>query len=341
MLYFLLLLSGVTGLICEVVWTRWLTGLFGSASSATAIVLAVFMGGLAVGSWLSADLADRVRRPIRLYALAELGVALLVLVPSLLVPWMEGFFLSLARWWGPLSPALDAMRLVVALCILGPPTILMGASLPLVVKAMARTKNMVGRRTATAYAANSLGGVLGTLFAGFYLIEVLGVTGAAWIASGLAAFVGVSAFLLDRHIFSRYDPSANVATTARHVEDAQLGKHCDNAYWILVAAAVTGFCALGYETIWTRVLSLLAMNTTYAFSLMLAVLLCGLSLGSWLIRGRLAQMSDPAGWFVTIQILLALYAVSSLLWAPSIVDLANNLVPRGDETQFAPWFSRG
>lgn len=359
MLYLLLLLSGVTGLICEVVWTRWLTGLFGSASAATAIVLAVFMGGLAVGSWLSAGLADRVRRPIRLYAFAELGVALLVLVPSLVVPWMGGLFLSLARSWGPLSPALDVMRLVVALCTLGPPTILMGASLPLVVKAMAHTKNMVGRRTATAYAANSLGGVLGTLFAGFFLIEVFGVTGTAWTASGLAALVGALALLLDRSIL-RDDPSANATRTTRRVEDTQLAryasKHGDTcrkrrpiattiaprgeAYWILVAAAVTGFCALGYETIWTRVLSVLAMNTTYAFSLMLAVLLCGLSLGSWLIRGRLAQMRDPAGWFVTIQILLALYAVSSLLWAPSIVELANNLVPRGDETQFAPWFTR-
>ena len=109
---------------------------------------------------------------------------------------------------------------------------------------------------------------------------------------------------------------------------------------VLLATAASGFCALGYETIWSRVLSLLTLNTTYAFSLMLAVLLLGLSLGSWLIRGRLDRLREPAVWFVAIQLLLSFYALTSLLWATEIVEIVEGLLPSGGQSQFGVWFGR-
>ncbi len=366
-LHVLFFLSGTAGLVYEVVWTRWLTGLLGSASAATAIVLAVFMAGLGLGSWLSARVADRTARPIRLYAFLELAVVALVLLPVWEVGWSAVLFGKLAQWCGPVSPVLDLARFALAAIAIGPPTILMGASLPLVVRALASSPDSLGRRTATAYAANSLGGVVGTLLAGFMLIEMIGLRGTCLTAGGLGALAGLLALWLDRRSnrvpqghpgldaersaaqdrlvpakthTPRKDRAKPVgpqteAAAAPPVIAARVG-----ASWILVAAAVSGFCALGYETIWCRVLSLLTLNTTYAFSLMLAILLFGLSLGSWLVRGRLDRLARPAELFVAIQILLSVYALLSLLWAPQLAGLADRVVPAGGRGPLQPWLGR-
>ncbi len=129
-LHVLFFLSGTAGLVYEVVWTRWLTGLLGSASAATAIVLAVFVAGLGIGSWLSARVADRTARPIRVYALLELGVVALVLLPLWEVGWMAVLFGKLAPWCGPVSPWLDLARFTTAVIAIGPPTVLMGPACP-------------------------------------------------------------------------------------------------------------------------------------------------------------------------------------------------------------------
>jgi len=335
--------SGAVALICEVVWTRWLTGVLGNASTATAIVLAVFMAGLGTGSWLAAKFADRITRPIRAYAIIELAVVGLVVLPLLGTKSLAFVLQGLASQWGPTSIVLDIARLLIAVLTIGPPTILMGMSLPLVVKAMARSSDLLGRRTASAYAVNSLGGVTGTLLAGFFLIESFGLLNTAMMAGGLAAAVGGFAFLLDRKIY--LSPPGKVALDGDKAQkrvgsSPPVPATRGSASWILLAASVSGFCALGYETIWSRVLSLLTLNTTYAFSLMLAVLLLGLSVGSWLMSKRLDRLADPAAWFVAIQTVLSLYALLSLSWAPVTSKLSDAILLSGNTELFAPWFSR-
>ncbi len=367
-LYILFFLSGAAGLIYEVVWTRWLTGLLGSASAATAIVLAVFMAGLGVGSRLSARVADRSQRPIRWFGFLELGVVALALLPLWEVGWMAAVFQRMAIWWGPASPALDVARLAAAIVAILPPTLLMGASLPLVVRAMTRSVDSLGRCTASAYAANSLGGVVGTLIAGFFLMETLGLRGTCLVAGSLGILAGVGALVLDWRIRQAAQIDTDAADgkrlrPKRSPRSGPRGKANDGRQkpmWpepavapprpainprggtrvVLLAAALSGFCALGYETIWCRVISLLTLNTTYAFSLMLAILLLGLSIGSWLIRGRLDRLKRPAEWFAAIQTLLAIYALCSLLWASSIVRLAEGVMPAGDSGPVPPWLGR-
>ncbi len=353
-LHLLFFISGATGLICEVVWTRWLTGVLGNASAATAIVLAVFMGGLGAGSWLSARLADRIRQPVRLYAFVELGVAALVMLPFWGTLVTEPLFISLAGWLGPNSAWLHVLRVATAVLAVGPPTLLMGLSLPLVVKAMSSSDSVVGRSTASAYAANSLGGMVGTVLAGFVLVEAFGLTGTALIAGALSFAVAVFAFWLNRsglnadqsnHVGLRDGGKRRIKKKTGKsgiAQDSSRPLVAPRAapVWILSAAAVSGFCALGYETIWSRILSVLTLNTTYAFSLMLAVLLFGLSLGSWLMSGRIDRLRDPAKWFVTLQILLSVYALSSLLWAASLVDAANYFVSGDSDAWVSLWFGR-
>ncbi len=354
LLHALFFLSGAVALIYEVVWTRWLTGLLGSESAATAIVLSVFMAGLGLGSWLSSRFADRVARPIRIYALMEFGVAALAMLPLWEMRLWTGVFEKLAQWQGPVSPLHDVLRFVLAAIAVGPPAVLMGASFPLIVRALATSGNEIGRRTATAYAVNSFGGAVGTLLVGFFLIENVGLRGTCLIAFGIAVVVAAAAFLLDlRTQPNVVDQNDSIVTAPRSAaahgqivsrqQTARASKDIASRLtptWILVAAAVSGFCALGYETIWSRVLSVHTLNTTYAFCLMLAILLCGLSLGSWMIRGRLDRLQDSAAWFVAIQILLALYVLASLLWIPQIVQIAQWLVPGGESGGLAVWFGR-
>ncbi len=345
----LFFLSGTTGLICELVWTRWLTRVLGSASSATAIVLAVFMGGLGLGSWLAARFADRQRRPIRCYGFMELGVATTVLLPLWGVHGLESLFATLASWWGPVSPALHVVRILAVIAAIGPSTVLMGASLPLIVRALASSNAVLGRHTASAYAINSFGGVVGTLLAGFVLISNLGVRGTALTAAGMATAVGLVALLLDRltrfghtHVADQTTPvvAKGVPSQGRPSRPHSTTPSPANPGWILAAAAATGFCGLAYEIIWTRVLSVITLNTTYAFSLMLAVLLAGLSVGSWLVRARLDRLRQPMVWFVFVQTALAAYALSSSWWAPSLRSLASGWVPVAEGSTFAAWFGR-
>ncbi len=356
LLLLLFFVSGAVGLICEVVWTRWLTGVLGSAAAATAIVLASFMAGLGAGSWISARMADRVHRPVRFYAFVEFGIASLVLLPFGVVWVTQPWIVSLATLWGPSSIALDVVRVATAVVAIGPPTVLMGLSLPLVVKAMSISQRGFGRSLASAYAMNSLGGVVGTLLAGFVLIETYGLRGTALVAGSLAVAVGVGAIWIHHRSF-QLTPSAGAGRNDQvrrdqSRSDRKRGSRGDladdlprqsvsrrgDARWVLMAAAASGFSALGFETIWSRVLSLLTLNTTYAFSLMLAILLLGLSLGSGLIRSRLDRMKDPAAWFAILQLMLAVYAVSSLFWASSLAEVGNYFVPIGDDTMVAGWF---
>lgn len=331
-LHSLFLLSGAAGLMYEVVWTRWLTGVMGSASTATALVLAVFMAGLGWGSYLAGQVADRLSRPVRVYAWLELIVVAFVLLPlggARITGWL---LVTLAARFGATSPILEAAGVVMAVLAMAPPTILMGASLPLVVRALATSESVLARRMATAYAANTFGGAVGTIAAGFLLIEAIGLRSTCLVAGGLSVVVWIAALWLDRHWVVFRPEGGDTAQIHHRSRRRQRNVGVRTAAdvqpshaWpvgMLLATGVSGFCALGYETVWIRVLSLLTLNTTYAFSLMLAMLLCGLTLGSWLVRRWLDRSQNQATWFVVLQTLLAVYALGSMLAVPQFALLA-------------------
>ena len=334
-LCFLLVVSGTASLIYEVVWRRWLTDLVGSSSAATAIVLAVFMGGLSIGSWLAGRCVDKVKRPIRVYAVLELCIVGLALLPAGEVALLTPLFVKLAGWLGPESIWLDVARFATAVVAIGPPAVLMGATFPVVVRALATRPGSLGNRSAAAYSANNLGAVCGTLLAGFLLIEWLGLRGAGFAAAGLGVVAGLLALWVDHNTpagevpIDRPQDAYEGRSKRRHDSQSAMPAFFPESIspfpnasparpFVLIAALLSGFCALGYETIWTRVLSLMTLNTTYAFSLMLAVLLLGLCIGSWLVWLKLASLNRPAEVFAGIQIILSVYALSSLFWIGSV-----------------------
>ena len=199
------ILSGAAGLIYEVVWARQLVLVFGNTTQAVSAILTGFFGGMAIGSAVGGRYADRVRRPVRMYGILELVLVVVVILTPitfrLLHEVYRGAFNSLEA-----SPGLLALvRFALALLALGPATILMGATLPTLTRYLTRHADHLSDAFGRLYAANTLGAIVGTIVAGFILIELIGLTGTLVVGAACSALAGAIALILDRRI-ARSEP---------------------------------------------------------------------------------------------------------------------------------------
>ncbi len=288
--FVLFCVSGATGLVYETVWLRQLILVFGSTLYAASAVLSTFMGGLALGAWLSGHAMDRLRvRPLLVYGILEIALGVYaVLVPSLLggltplvgVLWKAGG--SESFLW------LSVGKLAGIAAVLLPPTVLMGASLPVLSRQVARREAAIGGDVGALYAVNTLGAVLGTVLTGFVLLPALGMTATLRSTAAVNAAIGVAALFLA----GRFSPVPAAASAAPHGPAAVRDQGRRTTLWVF---AVSGFVAMALEVAWTRGLALVVGSSVYAFALMLVAFLSGLGLGSaafaaWIRGGRL----DPA-----------------------------------------------
>jgi len=302
----LFLLSGATALIYQVVWTRLLTLFFGSTTLAVSTVLAVFMGGLALGSALLGRRADRARQPVRFYGWLELGIGLLAIATPLTFAAIGDLYVMIRGaaemdFW---SAAL--LRFALSGLLLLPPTVLMGGTLPVLAKVFLRSRDADTARSISAlYFINTLGAVLGTLAAGLFLLQLMGIQ-ALLIAAGL---VNVGIFLWTRRL------APPVAVVAAAADDAAAAPPpwSPAARFAVLILFCSGLAALIYEVVWTRVLTLVIGSSTYAFTLMLATFLIGIALGSALV-GRYARRRRPGlGLLALCQALIGALALGTAL----------------------------
>lgn len=276
LLYPLFTLGGFAALVYEVLWMRRFRLVFGSSTRSAAVVLAAWFVGMALGSWLGARLARR-PDPVRLYGLAELGVAATAL---LVAPWLLGFesiYPDLHAWAG--GPVwLLALKLMLAGVALVPPALAMGATLPLVARAVVTRPEHVARRTGLLYALNVLGATAGALVAGFALPPWLGIRAGVFLAVAINLAIGIAALGLAR----RLEPVA--ADLPRVPAQPQPERERPEAA-LLLAAGASGFGTLALEVLCVRLLSQRSEGSVYTFSLMLAIFLLFLALGSlWVAR---------------------------------------------------------
>jgi spermidine synthase len=266
--------SGAAALVFETLWFRQAGLAFGNSVWASSIVLASFMAGLALGNALAARYAHRVRRPVRAFALLELvvatsGMALVWVLPGLgaaLTPVLRPFFD--APW------TLNALRGVATFLVLLLPATAMGATLPLLVKALRAHDPSFGSILGNLYGWNTLGAVAGALAGEIVLIELLGVRGSATVAASLNGVAVLGSFAVSRRIASKealHTPDRDPSSPPRLGFDAVR---------FLSAAALAGGVLLGLEVVWFRFLLLFVHGGSLAFSIMLAVVLAGISLGS-------------------------------------------------------------
>lgn len=261
--------SGCSALIYEIVWLQSLQLVIGSSAVSLGVLLGTFMGGMCLGSLLLPRIVSPRRHPLRLYALIELGIGLIGIGLLFGLPHVDRLY-AVHIGGGPSGIPIRAV--ICALCLLAP-TMLMGATLPAIARWVRATPQGVSW-LGFFYGGNTVGAVLGCLLAGFYLLRVHDMAIATYVAAVLNAAVAVLALVLAGRT------SGCVEDKSEGFDAYSLRPPVASLSAIYVVIALSGFSALGAEVVWTHVLSLLLGGTVYTFSIILAVFLAGLGLGS-------------------------------------------------------------
>jgi spermidine synthase len=316
--------SGCAALIYEIVWYQLLQLVIGSTAVSLAVLLATFMGGLCLGSLYLPRLAvARTQHPLRVYAKVELGIGACGVLVLLLMPLLDGVYTAAV---GHGMPAMLLRAIVCGICLL-PPTMLMGASLPAAARWVETTREGVSWM-GLLYGANTAGAVFGCLLAGFYLLRVFDMTTATFAAAAINVAVALVSFAL-------------AARTKEHVQVEEAGGTeseatpvSSEAWPVYVTIGLSGACALGAEVVWTRLLGLMLGATVYTFSLILAVFLIGLGIGS-AAGAMLARSVRPRIALGTAQLLLA----AAVAWTAFMISDSVPYWPINPLLSKDPWFT--
>jgi len=281
--YLLFFLSGAAALVYQVVWVRSLTLVFGGSHLAVTAVLTIFMAGLALGGWLLGRVVDRVPRPLRLYGLLELGIAASALGFMGLMTIYPAVYAALARDRDDAVVYLFAVRAVFSLAALIVPTALMGGTLPVLARFVSRQPETLRGSLAFLYGLNTLGAVLGALLAGFVLLRLYSVSATLSVAIATNVVIGLLGLALQGWwpVLPSSAPPTAAASAAPPMPPGTGEPRSPLPYRaVLWGIALSGFCALGYEVLWTRILTLALGASVYSFTVMLVAFLAGIALGS-------------------------------------------------------------
>jgi spermidine synthase len=314
LLLVLFLLSGFCALIYQVLWLRLLALVFGVTVYAASTVLASFMTGLAIGSYAAGHVADRVRRPLALFGIAEVLVGL----TALATPYaLEGVKHLYVAWYPAIGDNLGLLTLVrfaLSFLVLLVPTALMGATLPLVMKSSLTRADAVGQRMGLLYGTNTAGAIAGALLAGFVLIPGIGLMWGFRLAASINVLIGAVA------LFASWRLGVPVVETTAAAA-AREGRAADAAApveasafarrLVLVVFLLSGVTSLALEVLWFRVLVIFLRPTTYSFTLMLATVLAGIAIGSYIATPILNRRRNYLAWLAGIELSLGVAALSS------------------------------
>ena len=313
-------LSGAAGLIYEIVWSRQLVLVFGNTTQAVSAILTGFFGGMAIGAAVGGRIADRVRSPLRMYGILELVLVVVVLVTPISFRLIHEVYRGIYPSLESTPQLLALVRLVLAVAALAPATILMGATFPSLTRYLART-SALSRAFGRLYAANTLGAIVGTLAAGLVLIELFGLGGALAIGAGCSAIAGIGALWLARG--DGRDPAPATVTAASpappRVPAASPAPPrvpagtASRVGLALVIAFVSGLTSLAYQVTWTRLLASGTGNTTYVFTVILAIFLAGIAIGAMIFNLARPHLRDPVRLLAITQIVVAALALIGLL----------------------------
>ncbi|HND09957.1 MAG TPA: fused MFS/spermidine synthase [Pseudomonadota bacterium] len=312
------LLSGGSGLLFEVLWTRELQLVFGSTTLAMSTVLSVFMGGLALGSLLGGRLAPKVRRPLVAYALVEAGVGLYALLLPLFLARYPALNAALWRTVGDHFVFLSALRFLATALVLIIPTTLMGATLPLLSQYVAQKHaGIVGTsvQIGTLFAMNTTGAVVGTFLSGFVLLPRFGVSQTNLIGActnlSLAALILFGSALYRAKPLRAAEPevpdlTASDEESSEDEAQADAGVEPSPLYQRRLAVlsyAISGATAMVYQVLWTRALAIIIGSSVYSFTLILLAFLIGLAAGAAIITRLLPRIARPMLWLGSLHAL--------------------------------------
>ena len=305
--------SGACGLVYQIVWVRMLTQVFGSTASAVGVVLAAFMSGLALGSWLLGKAADRSLNSLRFYAILEIGIGLAAIVTHLLLARITPAYLALYEISGHSDAMLAAARFVLAFGLVMLPTFLMGATLPVLAKFMLRRVAAAGADLSTLYVVNTVGAVAGVLVCGFYLIGALGIHVSVYIAAAGNLGLGLIAWAASCRVQAAPPVLESRSGTIPRADTPSVQAVPDKTWALLLFALfLSGLTSFAYEIYWTRSLIFVLGNSTYALTTMLTAFIAGIALGGYLARLVVDRIVDRVALFGWIQVLIAVSSAAAL-----------------------------
>lgn len=313
--------SGCAALMYEIVWYQMLQLAIGSTTISMGFLLASFMGGLCIGSlWLPRYKTNL--HPLKLYAYIEVGIAICGLLVLWLMPLFDRVYIAAAGYG---LPNMLLRTFFAGVCLL-PPTILMGASLPAAARWIESTAAGASW-WGLLYGGNTLGAVFGCLITGFYTLRLYNQATATYVAVAINLLVAAIAWILAARTPASVE--AVIETDAPAVHEQEFNRA--SIFWTI---GLSGASALGAEVVWTRLLGYLFGVTTYAFSIILAVFLIGIAIGSaagaWI--GRTARPRIALGWS---QVLL----VIAIAWTCMTISDSLPYWPINPFLAASPWFT--
>lgn len=316
--------SGATGLIYEVLWLRMFGLVFGHTIFAITTVLAAFMAGLGLGSFLLGRVADRRQHPLLLYGLLEAGIGLSCLLIPALLRWVEAFYLALSRALELSFFAFSLAQFVLIFLLLLIPTTLMGGTLPVLSRFFVSDEWSLGKRVGLLYALNTFGAVVGTALAGYFLLPNFGMRGTLYLAATLNIGIGALIIAYDRHLRRLGPAGSEEAAELRQPTLLEVMPPPGSPRLIsltVIGLGLSGAASMIYEVAWTRALSLVIGSSTYAFSAMLLAFLVGIALGSALFSRLWGERRIDAVAFGLIELGIGLAALLILPAFEKMPDL--------------------
>ncbi len=313
----LFFLSGLTGLVLETIWFRELSLVFGSSSWASGTVTGAFLGGLGLGGLVAAKLVDRVRRPVLLYAALEGFVGLYALLSPLVLAELDVLQYRVLGGAMLSASAYAAIRFVAIFLALLPPTMAMGATLPLLVRGLTQRYEQIGPRIGALYGINTLGAFAGVLTGGFLLLPYLGQQKSIWAVAALSLTVAAAAFLFSLLL----DKKQTALPEPTGMDLTKLGKPLQPYAMLGAFMFLSGFSAMLVQVAYTRVLAVVLGSSIYSFTLTVAVFLAGIGLGSLLYASILAGRVKPFRTLAIAQGILALFLVLGVQFADRLPEL--------------------
>jgi len=321
-LFSIFAVSGFAGLIYEAIWGRYLKLFLGHSAYAQTFVIAIFMGGMAMGSWLAARYSHRSKSLLKGYAITEIAIACFAFV-------FQPLFEGLIAWaYDTAIPglghpaAVSVFKQMLSMAMILPPAVLMGMTFPLMSGGIIRLyPHISGSSLAMLYFTNSIGAALGVFLTGFVLIGWIGLPGTTLLAGTINLLVGLTVWLMAKTI-DEPQPSQSSKT---HSADPQTtsGASPRLLFWI---AGFTGFASFLYEIGWIRMLSMVLGSSSHAFEIMLGTFIAGLALGGLWVKGRIDRLDDPTAFLATMQWVMGALAILTLYLYNQCFDLMAGLM---------------
>lgn len=309
--------SGISGLMYQVVWLRMLARTMGVTIYATATILAAFMAGLALGSYLLGRIIDKRDDPLRVYSVLEMLIGLTALLVPLGFALAQPVYLYIYNLTGESELVFTVLRAVFLFLLLLIPTTMMGGTLPVLSSWLIKRDRVFGKSFSLLYGINTLGAVAGVFISGFITIGAFGEQVTIFIGVVINLLVALMAYL----IYTRErggDKKPIVESQAPKTIDEPISPYPDYVrVMVLIAFAISGFTALAYEVIWARQLIIFLKTSVYAFSGMLTIFLAGIALGSIFMNRIVDRLKSPLLLFGIFEVIVGILSIVNLnLFAP-------------------------